>query len=48
MHCEEVLNVNLHARQKQIEEEFKESFNLPIIYPIDGFGLRFKVRGIRS
>jgi len=25
-------HVNLDARQKQIEEEFKESFNLPIIY----------------
>ena len=26
--------VNLDARQKQIEEEFKEAFHLPIIYPV--------------
>jgi len=32
-------HVNLDARQKQIEEEFKESFNLPIIYFTQLMGL---------
>ncbi len=34
-------HVNLDARQKQIEEEFKESFNLPIIYFTQLMGLAF-------
>jgi heterodisulfide reductase subunit B len=34
-------HVNLDARQKQIEEEFKESFNLPIIYFTHLMGLAF-------
>jgi heterodisulfide reductase subunit B len=32
-------HVNLDARQKQIEEEFKENFNLPIIYFTQLMGL---------
>jgi heterodisulfide reductase subunit B len=34
-------HVNLDVRQKQIEEEFKESFNLPIIYFTQLMGLAF-------
>ncbi len=34
-------HVNLDARQKQIEEEFKESFNLPILYFTQLMGLSF-------
>lgn len=34
-------HVNLDARQKQIEEEFRESFNLPVIYFTQLMGLAF-------
>ena len=34
-------HVNLDARQKQIEEEFKETFQLPIIYFTQLMGLAF-------
>jgi heterodisulfide reductase subunit B len=34
-------HVNLDARQKQIEEEFKEAFHLPIIYFTQLMGLAF-------
>lgn len=34
-------HVNLDARQKQIEEEYKETFNLPIIYFTQLMGLAF-------
>ena len=34
-------HVNLDARQKQIEEEFKETFHLPIIYFTQLMGLAF-------
>ncbi len=34
-------HVNLDARQKQIEEEFKEEFHLPIIYFTQLMGLAF-------
>lgn len=34
-------HVNLDARQRQIEEEFKESFNLPILYFTQLMGLAF-------
>ena len=34
-------HVNLDARQKQIEEEFKEEFQLPIIYFTQLMGLAF-------
>ena len=37
-------HVNLDARQKQIEEEFKESFNLPIIYFTQLMGLALGLR----
>ena len=43
-------HVNLDARQKQIEEELKESFNLPIIYFTQlmglAFGLKTKILGL--
>ena len=34
-------HVNLDARQKQIEEEFKETFQMPIIYFTQLMGLSF-------
>jgi heterodisulfide reductase subunit B len=34
-------HVNLDARQKQIEEEFKETFQLPIIYFTQLMGIAF-------
>jgi heterodisulfide reductase subunit B len=34
-------HVNLDARQKQIEEEFKETFHLPILYFTQLMGLAF-------
>jgi heterodisulfide reductase subunit B len=34
-------HVNLDARQRQIEEEFKEEFQLPIIYFTQLMGLAF-------
>jgi heterodisulfide reductase subunit B len=34
-------HVNLDARQKQIEEEFKEAFHLPILYFTQLMGLAF-------
>lgn len=34
-------HVNLDARQRQIEEEFKETFQLPIIYFTQLMGLAF-------
>jgi heterodisulfide reductase subunit B len=34
-------HVNLDARQKQIEEEFKETFHLPIVYFTQLMGLAF-------
>jgi heterodisulfide reductase subunit B len=34
-------HVNLDARQKQIEEEFKETFQMPIIYFTQLMGLAF-------
>jgi heterodisulfide reductase subunit B len=34
-------HVNLDARQKQIEEEFKETFHLPVIYFTQLMGLAF-------
>jgi heterodisulfide reductase subunit B len=37
-------HVNLDARQKQIEEEFKEFFNLPIIYFTQLMGLAFGLK----
>jgi heterodisulfide reductase subunit B len=40
-------HVNLDPRQKQIEEEFKETFQLPILYllhPVVGIGYRLEVR----
>ncbi len=37
-------HVNLDARQKQIEEEYKESFNLPIIYFTQLMGLAFGLK----
>jgi len=37
-------HVNLDARQKQIEEEFKESFNLPILYFTQLMGLAFDLK----
>jgi heterodisulfide reductase subunit B len=37
-------HVNLDARQKQIEEEFKESFNLPIVYLTQLMGLAFGLK----
>ncbi len=37
-------HVNLDARQKQIEEEFKESFNLPIIYFTQLMGLALSLK----
>jgi len=37
-------HVNLDARQKQIEEEFKESFQLPIIYFTQLMGLSFGLK----
>ncbi len=37
-------HVNLDARQKQIEEEFKEEFHLPIIYFTQLMGLAFGLR----
>ncbi len=37
-------HVNLDARQKQIEEEFKESFNIPIFYFTQLMGLAFGLK----
>jgi heterodisulfide reductase subunit B len=37
-------HVNLDARQKQIEEEFKENFHLPIIYFTQLMGLAFGLK----
>ncbi|OGP74354.1 MAG: hypothetical protein A2V86_00860 [Deltaproteobacteria bacterium RBG_16_49_23] len=37
-------HVNLDARQKQIEEEFKENFNMPIIYFTQLMGLAFGLK----
>jgi len=37
-------HVNLDARQKQIEEEYKEEFNLPIIYFTQLMGLAFGLK----
>jgi len=37
-------HVNLDARQKQIEEEFKERFNLPILYFTQLMGLAFGLK----
>jgi heterodisulfide reductase subunit B len=37
-------HVNLDARQKQIEEEFKEQFHLPIIYFTQLMGLAFGLK----
>jgi len=37
-------HVNLDARQKQIEEEFKENFQLPIIYFTQLMGLAFGLK----
>ena len=37
-------HVNLDARQKQIEEEFKETFHLPIIYFTQLMGLAFGLK----
>ena len=37
-------HVNLDARQKQIEEEFKESFKLPILYFTQLMGLAFGLK----
>jgi heterodisulfide reductase subunit B len=37
-------HVNLDARQKQIEEEFKETFQLPIIYFTQLMGLAFGLK----
>jgi heterodisulfide reductase subunit B len=37
-------HVNLDARQKQIEEEFKESYHLPIIYFTQLMGLAFGLK----
>jgi heterodisulfide reductase subunit B len=37
-------HVNLDARQKQIEEEFKENFNIPIIYFTQLMGLAFGLK----
>ena len=39
-------HVNLDARQKQIEEEFKEEFHLPIIYFTQLMGLAFGLKPI--
>ena len=36
--------VNLDARQKQIEEEFKETFQLPILYFTQLMGLAFGLK----
>ena len=45
-------HVNLDARQKQIEEEFKEQFNLPILYFTQlmglAFGLKTEVLGLNK
>jgi heterodisulfide reductase subunit B len=37
-------HVNLDARQKQIEQEFKENFNIPIIYFTQLMGLAFGLK----
>lgn len=37
-------HVNLDARQKQVEEEFKETFHLPILYFTQLMGLAFGLR----
>jgi heterodisulfide reductase subunit B len=37
-------HVNLDARQKQIEEEYNESFQLPIIYFTQLMGLAFGLK----
>ena len=37
-------HVNLDARQKQIEEEFKEEFHLPVIYFTQLMGLAFGLK----
>jgi heterodisulfide reductase subunit B len=37
-------HVNLDARQKQIEEEFKETFQLPILYFTQLMGLAFGLK----
>jgi heterodisulfide reductase subunit B len=37
-------HVNLDARQKQIEEEFKDSFNFPILYFTQFMGLAFGLK----
>jgi heterodisulfide reductase subunit B len=37
-------HVNLDARQKQIEKEFKEGFNLPVIYFTQLMGLAFGLK----
>jgi heterodisulfide reductase subunit B len=37
-------HVNLDARQKQIEEEFKETFHLPILYFTQLMGLAFGLK----
>ena len=37
-------HVNLDARQKQIEEEFTEKFDLPIIYFTQLMGLAFGIK----
>ena len=37
-------NYNLDARQKQIEEEFQETFQLPIIYFTQLMGLAFGLK----
>lgn len=38
-------HVNLDARQKQIEEEYRESFQLPILYFTQLIGLAFDLKG---
>jgi heterodisulfide reductase subunit B len=37
-------HVNLDARQKQIEEDFKETFQMPIIYFTQLMGLAFGLK----
>ncbi len=37
-------NYNLDVRQKQIEEEFQETFHLPIIYFTQLVGLAFGIK----
>jgi heterodisulfide reductase subunit B len=37
-------HVNLDARQKQIEEEFKETFHLPILYFTQLMGMAFGLK----